>query len=134
MSELALQEEASNLADEFARHKEAEERKEKTKKMGFMYGVVSEASAVRKLKMKMKAEYYLPPAGPTKWFPPKDEICRNAVGDIEQLTSRMKEVYNADSPMFIWDLCRSNQSQMLFSFLLFRYYCYSLLYQSFLSS
>ena len=100
MAEQSLQDEASKLAEEIERKRDAEERKNKTKKMGFMYGVVSEASAVKKLKLKMKAEYYLPPAGPIKWFPPKDDVCRSAVGDTSGLTSRMKEVYNADSQMF----------------------------------
>ena len=41
MAEQSLQDEASKLAEEIERKRDAEERKNKTKKMGFMYGDIS---------------------------------------------------------------------------------------------
>lgn len=98
--EHTLAADASKLAAEHERAREAAERKQKTREMGFMYGVAKEQIAVNKLKMKMKASHFVPPAGPAKWAPPPDSVCMAAVGDTSKLTSRMQEVYNADSSLF----------------------------------
>ena len=92
--------EASKLAEDIEEREHEERERDKKKEMGFMYGVVKEQVATRKLKMKMKAKYYVPPAGPIKWKPPPYEVAIDAIGDQSRLTSGMKEVYNGNSALY----------------------------------
>ena len=54
------EQEASQLAERIEEREELQRQREKKKEMGFMYGVVKEQIATKKLKLKMKAKYYVP--------------------------------------------------------------------------
>ena len=94
------EQEASKLAEEIDERQQVVRERDKKKAMGFMYGVVQEQVATRKLKMKMKAKYYVPPAGPIKWKPPPVDVAISAIGNQSKFTSGMKEVYNGESELF----------------------------------
>ena len=51
------EQEASQLAETIEEREELQKQREKKKEMGFMYGVVKEQIATKKLKLKMKAKY-----------------------------------------------------------------------------
>ena len=66
-----------------------------------MYSVINEASALKKMKLRMNALYMVEPAtGPPQWLPPSTELCRQAIGDTSQLTRQFTEVLNGDSDNF----------------------------------
>jgi hypothetical protein len=66
-----------------------------------MYSVINEASALRKMKLRMNALYMVEPATSTpKWLPPTTEVAIAAIGDISPLTRQFQEVLNGNSDNF----------------------------------
>ena len=68
---------------------------------GFLYSVVHETQKNNKLKMRMSALNDIQPASsPPVWYPPSNQICLAAIGDLSKTTRQFRESLNGNSDNF----------------------------------